>query len=72
MKSKIKNQKRCIKSKNNNLYIKIDELIKSAEIDKKFLLETKTKLIAKLSDINAQLMKNEGASLILKKLKEDK
>ena len=49
-----------------------EELSKSLQEDKKFLIETKVKLINSLNDITNQLMKNEGAMLILQKLLEDK
>lgn len=51
---------------------KAEELISQANIDVKFLLETKEKLIKELDNINLKLIKTNGALHILKILLEDK
>jgi hypothetical protein len=51
---------------------KEEELLKSLEADKKFLLETQMKLADEINKISLQLAKNEGGRLILKKLLENK
>jgi hypothetical protein len=51
---------------------KIENMLNLTDADKKFLLDTKTKLINELNKINIQLIKNDSATLILKKLIEVK
>lgn len=58
--------------KKNNYKKKLEELLKSAEKDKKFLLDTRNKLTDEINKIAFQLAKNDGAILILKKILEDK
>jgi hypothetical protein len=57
---------------NNSLKTKIESLLVLAEKDKKFLLETQKKLADDVQKVAFQLVKNEGALAILKKILEDK
>lgn len=63
--------KKC-KIKKKSTKEKVKELIVTIEKDRRFLLDTKTKLIKELNKIEVQLLKNEGATLILKKILEGK
>lgn len=59
-------------SKKSKATKKVEELLKLAEKDKKFLQDTKLKLIQSLNDIEMKLTKNHGAILVLLQVLEDK
>ena len=56
----------------NKFKEEIKNLLNLAELDRKKFLELQKKLASDVNKITYQLMKNEGAVAILKKLLEDK